>query len=54
MKGKAGRKVAKVLREFDKGELHSGSKKGPTVTKPAQAKAVAMSEGRKAAHRKGR
>jgi hypothetical protein len=28
---------------FKKGELHSGSKQGPKVTDPAQAKAIALS-----------
>lgn len=37
-------KVAKVMGEFKAGKLRSGSKKGPKVTKPAQAKAIAMSE----------
>lgn len=47
--GKKGReKVSKVMREYSRGELHSGSKTGPKVTSPAQAKAIAMSEGRKA------
>lgn len=50
---KGGKKVAKVMREYSRGDLHSGSKKGPVVTKPAQAKAIAMSEGRKAS-RKGK
>jgi hypothetical protein len=45
---KGAAKVAKVMGEFKKGELHSGSKDGPKVTKPAQAKAIAMSEARKA------
>jgi hypothetical protein len=45
---KGAAKVAKVMGEFKKGELHSGSKEGPKVTKPAQAKAIAMSEARKA------
>jgi hypothetical protein len=53
MKSKGQKKVAKVMREFSRGDLRSGSKKGPVVTKPAQARAIAMSEGRKAA-RKGR
>lgn len=48
---KGGRKVAKVMREFSAGKLHSGSKKGAIVTSPMQAKAIAMSEGRKAARR---
>lgn len=44
-KGK--KKIAKVMTEFSKKMLHSGSEKGPVVTKPAQAKAIAMSEARK-------
>lgn len=48
---KGGKKAAKVMREFSHGELHSGSKHGPKVTKPAQAKAIAMSEARKASHK---
>lgn len=51
-KGKMQRKVGKVMREFSKGHLHSGSKKGPVVSSPKQAKAIAMSEGRKAAHKR--
>lgn len=49
-------KVSKVMREGYAGKLHSGSKRGPVVTKPSQMKAIAMSEGRKAARggRKGR
>jgi len=45
-KTKAGKKnkVEKVEREFKEGELHSGSKKGPVVTNPAQATAIALSE----------
>ncbi len=45
---KASRKIAKVLGEYSRGTLHSGSKKGPKVTNPAQAKAIALSEARKA------
>lgn len=43
---KAGKqaKVGKVMGEFGKGELHTGSKKGPVVTNPKQAIAIAMSE----------
>ncbi len=37
-------KVKKVMREFEKGELHSGSKKGPLVRNPKQATAIALSE----------
>jgi hypothetical protein len=43
-KTKAAKKVGKVMHEFGKGELHSGSKKGPVVTNPKQAVAIAMSE----------
>jgi hypothetical protein len=39
-------KVAKVMREYSKGKLKSGS--GQKVKTPEQAKAIAMSEGRKA------
>jgi hypothetical protein len=44
-------KVARVMREFAGGELHSGSKHGPTVTSRAQAIAIALSEARKAGAR---
>jgi hypothetical protein len=37
-------KVSKVMHEFKEGELHSSSKKGPVVTNPKQALAIAMSE----------
>lgn len=42
------KKVAKVMREFKKCELHSGSKKGPKVKSHKQAVAIALSEARKA------
>lgn len=45
---KGAAKIAKVMGEFKRGELHSGSKSGPEVTNPKQAKAIAMSEARKA------
>jgi hypothetical protein len=41
---KAQKKTAKVMREFGKGELHSGSKKGPVVKSRKQAIAIALSE----------
>lgn len=41
-------KVKKVMEEFKKGTLHSGSKKGPKVKNPKQAIAIALSEQRKA------
>jgi len=37
-------KVKKVMKEFKKGELHSGSKKGPVVKSRKQAIAIALSE----------
>lgn len=42
------KKIAKVMGEFKRGKLHSGSAKGPVVTNPKQAIAIAMSEQRKA------
>lgn len=48
------RKISKVLREFKEGTLRSGSKKGPKVTKPDQAIAIALSEQRKANKKKRR
>lgn len=45
---KGAAKIAKVMGEFKSGKLHSGSKKGPEVTNPKQAVAIAMSEARKA------
>lgn len=38
------KKVEKVMKEFYKGELHSGSKKGPEVKSRAQAEAIGYSE----------
>lgn len=37
-------KVETVLKEYKEGKLHSGSKRGPKVTKKSQAVAIAMSE----------
>jgi hypothetical protein len=42
-KTKAAKKVAKVMREYGKGELHSG-KSGPVVKSQKQAVAIALSE----------
>jgi len=42
-KAKGAKKVAKVMREFKSGTLHSG-KKGPVVKSRKQAVAIAMSE----------
>lgn len=40
-------KTEKVMHEFKEGKLHSGSKKGPKVTNPKQAIAIALSEARR-------
>lgn len=37
-------KIPVVMREFKRGALHSGSKKGPKITSRKQAIAIAMSE----------
>lgn len=42
-------KVAKVMREFKSGELHSGAKDGPKVSNRKQAVAIALSEAAKKA-----
>ena len=41
-------KVEKVMKEYGQGKLHSGSKKGPVVTKKSQAVAIALSEAKTA------
>ena len=46
-KKKSQKKIEKVMHEFKEGELKSGSKKGPTVTNPKQAIAIAISESKK-------
>lgn len=45
-------KMKKVMKEFKEGKLHAGSKKGPEVTNPKQAVAIAYSEARKVAKKK--
>ena len=45
-------KMPKVMGEFKSGKLHSSSKKGPVVSNPKQAVAIAMSEARKMAKTK--
>lgn len=40
-------KVSKVMSEFGKGQLHSGSKKGPLVKNQKQAIAIALNQARK-------
>ena len=49
---KGPKKVGKVMREFKKGELHSG-KKGPVVKSRKQAIAIALSEAGKSKMAKG-
>jgi hypothetical protein len=39
---KAKRKIHKVMKEFDRGVLNSGSKSGPKVTSRKQAIAIAL------------
>lgn len=41
---KAQKKMHKVMHEYKEGELHSGSKEGPSVKNRKQAIAIAMSE----------
>lgn len=41
---KAEKKIGKVMGEYGKGKLHSGSKKGPVVKSQKQAVAIALSE----------
>lgn len=48
----ARKKIKKVMGEYEEGNLHSGSKKGPKVSSRQQALAIALSEGRKAKKRK--
>ncbi len=44
---KANEKVHKVIREFEEGNLHSGSKHGPQVKSLKQAAAIGLSESRR-------
>lgn len=51
---KGAAKISKVMGEFKRGDLHSGSKKGPVVTSKKQATAIAMSEAGKKPMKKQR
>jgi hypothetical protein len=57
-KAPSGRKVTQTFKEWGKGQLHSGSKKGPVVPQtPAgqkQAVAIALSQQRKANAKRGK
>jgi hypothetical protein len=44
---KAEKKVKRAIGEFERGKLHSGSKKGPIVKSKAQAEAIGYSEAKK-------
>ncbi len=47
-------KVAKVMKEFKGGTLHSGSKKGPVVKGKKQAIAIALSEAKMSKKKMGK
>lgn len=42
--------ASQVMKKFKSGKLHSGSKKGPVVKNPAQARAIQISEARDEGH----
>lgn len=50
---KAEDKISKVMHEYGKGKLHSGSKKGPKVKSPKQAIAIAISEAKRKGYKTG-
>lgn len=43
--------IAGTMREFKKGKLHSGSKKGPKVASRKQAIAIGLSQERRMGHK---
>lgn len=49
---KSSKKVKKVMGEYKRGTLHSGSKKGPVVKSRKQAVAIALSEQRRMSRKK--
>lgn len=51
-KKKKKKKIEIVMEEFKQGQLRSGSKNGPVVTKPRQALAIAISESKRAGKKK--
>jgi len=50
---KANKKIHKVIREFEEGKLHSGSKKGPKVKNLRQAVAIGISEAKRKGYKTG-
>jgi hypothetical protein len=49
----ANRKIHKVIREFEEGKLHSGSKQGPKVKNLKQAVAIGISEAKRKGYKGG-
>lgn len=50
---KANKKIHKVIREFEEGKLHSGSKKGPQVKSLRQAVAIGINEAKDKGYKAG-
>jgi hypothetical protein len=50
---KANKKIHQVIREFEEGDLHSGSKKGPKVTNLRQALAIGISTAKRKGFKAG-